>query len=51
MKKVIKRIIAHHIVGVPDLALCNFRNSIAFQKIASSLICFPSLCLTRKSMK
>jgi hypothetical protein len=51
IKKVIKRIIAHHIVGVPDLALCNFKNSIAFQKIASSLICFPSLCLTKKSMK
>jgi hypothetical protein len=46
-----KRIIVHHIVGVPDLALCSFKNSIAFQKMASSLICFPSLYLIKKLMK
>jgi hypothetical protein len=45
-------IIAHHIVGVQDLSLCNFKNSIAFHhKVASSLICFPSLFLIRKSIK
>jgi hypothetical protein len=45
-------IIAHHIVGVPDLSLCNFKNSVAFHhKVASSLICFPSLNFFKKSIK
>ncbi|MDR1987880.1 MAG: hypothetical protein LBQ24_03870 [Candidatus Peribacteria bacterium] len=48
----IKTIIAHHIVGVQDLFLCNFKNSTAFHhKVASSLICLPSLFLIKKSIK
>lgn len=43
IKNVIKSIIAHHIVGVQVLFLCSFANSVAFQTVASSLICFQSL--------
>ncbi|NCO31657.1 hypothetical protein GW891_02350 [bacterium] len=51
IKKVIVRIIAHHIVGVQVLFLCNFKNSTAFHKVASSLICLPSLNSIKKFMK
>gem|GEM_PF-2499454 len=51
IKNVIANMIAHHIVGVQVLFLCNFKNSTAFHKVASSLICFPSLNSIKKFMK
>ncbi|MDF1682611.1 MAG: hypothetical protein P1U46_02545 [Patescibacteria group bacterium] len=44
-------IIAHHIVGVPVFFLCSFANSVAFQTVASSLICFHSLYFIRNFIK
>jgi hypothetical protein len=43
--------IAHHIVGVQAFFLCNFKNSIAFQTVASSLIFFHNLKLIKKFIK
>ncbi len=50
IRKIIHIIIAHHIVGVQALSLCNFENSVAFQTRASSLICFQSFNLFKKSI-
>jgi hypothetical protein len=51
IKNVINNMIAHPIVGVQVFVLCSFRNSIAFPIVASSLICFQSLCSIKNSMK
>lgn len=42
IKKTVNKMIAHHIVGVPALALCSLANSVAFPIVASLRICFQS---------
>ena len=43
--------IAPHMVGVHDFDLCSFSKIVAFQIVASDLICFPSLKSTNKRIK
>ena len=43
--------IAPHMVGVHDFDLCNFSKMVAFQIVASLLICFQSLKSTSKFIK
>ena len=51
MKNTVNNMIAPHMVGVQDFDLCNFSKMVAFQIVASLLICLPNLKSTKRRIK